>query len=139
MKALVTSILQKEFPSDSGAYPSEDLDRLLETYAPIESLFLVAEAENHIVGTCAVKAESPKQAILRRLFVDPEHRGEGIGKALLKEALDFCRRRGYQEVEIRTSSRMEQAIRLCKAVGFEEQGSWTLGEVTLLRYRLRLA
>ena len=135
---LVAAILEKEFPQDQAAYPPQDLTRLEEAYRPPESTFLVAEEAGRIVGTCGVKAEDGKTAILRRLFVGPFHRGQGVGLDLLKEALAFCRRRGFQEAIIRTSTSMKGAIRLCKSLGFEEDGRWTLGGVTLIRFRLRL-
>ena len=135
---LVSGILKREFPADQKAYPAEDLQRIAEHYQGPGSTFLVAEDGRKIVGTCGVKQESPKTAILRRLFVDPSCRGKGVGSLLLKEALEFCRAQGFREVVIRTSSNMGQAIRLCSALGFKEQGRWTLGGVTLLRLHLKL-
>lgn len=135
---LVTSILKKEFSEDQAAYPTDDLERLSEMYAAPDNIFLVAEEDHRIVGTCGVKTDSRKTAILRRLFVDPAHRGKGVGADLLKKALVFCRERGFREVIIRTSNRMEAAVRLCRAQGFQEDGHWTLGNATLVRYHLRL-
>ncbi|MBI3317714.1 MAG: GNAT family N-acetyltransferase [Candidatus Omnitrophica bacterium] len=135
---LVASILSKEFPSDQSAYATDDLSRLMETYAEPQNTFLVAEEGPRIVGTCGVKADGSEAAILRRLFVSPDCRGKGVGQALLEAALRFCREKGFREVIIRTSTRMEQAIRLCRSLGFQEDGSWAMGEVTLIRFRLRL-
>ncbi len=135
---LVSGILQREFPADQSAYPADDLAHITEHYQGPGSAFLVAEEGQRIVGTCGVKEEDSKTAILRRLFVDPAYRGQGVGKDLLKKALEFCRSRGFREVVIRTSSNMEQAIRLCGSLGFKEQGRWTLGAVTLVRFHLKL-
>ncbi|MBI3312234.1 MAG: GNAT family N-acetyltransferase [Candidatus Omnitrophica bacterium] len=135
---LVTSILQKEFSKDQPAYPLEDLQQISTLYSPPNSTFLVAEEDHRIVGTCGVKSDSSKTAILRRLFVDSACRGKGVGSALLERALDFCRQKGYREVVIRTSTRMEGAIRLCCSLGFQEDGRWDLGEVTLVLFRLKL-
>lgn len=135
---LVTAILAKEFPADQVAYAADDLRKLEKTYQGPGCTFFVAEEQHEIVGTCGVKAENKQTAILRRLFVNPRYRGRGIGAGLLEEALAFCRTAGFREVVIRTSNRMEQAIRLCGHVGFKEDGSWTLGQVTLVRFRLRL-
>jgi N-acetylglutamate synthase-like GNAT family acetyltransferase len=136
---LVMGILQTEFPQAQAAYPADDIQHLLDVYRPPKNLFLVAEEDGCIVGTCGVKAEDTRTAILRRLFVAPSHRGRGIGLALLKKALDFCRDREFQEVVIRTSTAMEQAIRLCRSLGFCEDGKWHLGDTTLVRFRLRLS
>ena len=135
---LITSILAGEFPLDQGAYPADDLERIPETYAGPLNAFLVAEEDHRIVGTCGIKADGTETAILRRLFVDPRCRGKGIGSELLISALNFCRKNGFREIVIRTSTRMEQAIRLCRAQGFQEEGVWDLGQVKLVRFRLKL-
>ncbi len=135
---LVTGILQAEFPQDQAAYPTEDLQRLTETYRGPENVFLVAEEDGHLVGTCGVKSENKKTAILRRLFVDASHRDQGVGFGLLQEALNFCRKQGFREVVIRTSTQMERAIRLCCSLGFQEDGRWTLDNITLVRFRLKI-
>lgn len=135
---LVKSILSAEFPADQGAYPTQDLERLTQTYAGPSNTFFVAEENQKIIGTCGVMADGLETAIVRRLFVEPNARGKGIGSELLKAALAFCREHGFREILIRTSSRMEQAIRLCRAQGFEEDGQWDLGQVKLIRFRLKL-
>ena len=135
---LITTILAQEFPGDQKAYPAEDLERLAETYQGSTDTFLVAEEDSRVIGTCGVKADDPRTAILRRLFVDPEYRGKGVGRSLLNEALAFCRKKGFQEVIIRTSTRMNQAIGLCNSMGFQQDGRWSLGQVTLVRFRLKL-
>ncbi len=136
---MVKEIFRTEFSKDQSAYPTEDLEHLSETYAGPASTFLIAEDDSKVVGTCGVKAESPQTAILRRLFVASSHRSKGVGSKLLEEALRFCRQKGFKEVIIRTSTRMQAAIRLCSVAGFKEEGRWTLGEVTLVRLRLKLS
>jgi GNAT superfamily N-acetyltransferase len=135
---LITGILEGEFPSDQAAYGADDLTRLIETYQGPKNTFLVAVEDQRIIGTCGVKAEDGHTAILRRLFVDAPYRRRGIGLGLLREAIAFCQARGFREAVIRTSTRMEQAIRLCRSLGFEEDGRWTFGVVTLIRFRLGL-
>lgn len=136
---LVTQVLRDEFPRDQGAYSTEDLEQLGETYLKPACTFLVAEEAGRIIGTCGVKSEGSRSAVLRRLFVDARHRSRGVGTALVEGALDFCRGQRFREVVIRASTRMEEAIRLCRSLGFEEEGRWTLGDVTLVRYRLELS
>lgn len=136
---LITRILASEFPKDQVAYSTEDLQSLTQSYQGPASVFMVAEDQNKIVGTCGVKAEDAKTAILRRFFVDPAIRGKGIGTSLLDEALAFCKKRGFKQVIIRTSAGMEKAIHLCQSKGFQPEGEWSLGGVTLVRYVLRLS
>ena len=135
---LITGILSSEFPKDQNAYTTEDLHRLDETYSGPSNVFLVAEEGGHLVGTCGVKAEDSHTAILRRLFVDRSRRGSGVGTRLLKEAIDFCKKAGFREVMIRTSDQMTGAIRLCRSLGFQEEGRWGMGGVSLIRFCLRI-
>lgn len=138
VRTLVMDTLTREFPQDAAHYASDDVEHVVKSYPPPENIFLVAQEGGHIIGTCGVKADGPATALLRRFFVAPTSRRRGVGKELLEEALRFCRTKGFQEIIIRTSTRMEQAIRLCRSLGFQEGGSWVLGDVTLVRFRLAL-
>lgn len=117
----------------------EDLQNLEKSYGGAGDSFLVAEEAGRIIGACAVKADGEKTAILRRFFVEASHRGKGIGRGLLEHALDFCRKKQFKEVVIRTAASMEQAIRVCRKAGFEPDGDWSFGGATLVRYRLKLS
>ena len=136
---LITRILASEFPKDQVAYSTEDLQSIAKSYQGPTNVFMVAEDQSKIVGTCGVKGEDAKTAILRRFFVDPATRGKGVGTALLNEALSFCKKQGYKQVIIRTSAGMEKAIRLCQLKGFKPEGEWSLGGVKLVRYALRIS
>ncbi len=116
-----------------------DLQNLEKSYGGTGDSFLVAEEEGRVIGTCGVKADGEKTAILRRFFVNSGHRGKGVGRGLLEQALAFCREKRFKEVVIRTSASMEQAIRVCRKAGFEPDGDWSFSGATLVRYRLKLS
>lgn len=97
----------------------------------------MAERRGRIVGTCAVKAEG-QTALLRRFFVDPQHRGRGLGTRLVDAAIAHCRANGYREIRIRTSDRMSAAIAVCLHQGFQEDDRVRLGPVQLIRFTLRM-
>ncbi len=136
---LVQTILKQEFPNDQKAYPAEDLQNLEKSYGGTGDSFLVAEEEGRVIGTCGVKADGDKTAILRRFFVDSSHRGKGVGRGLLEQALAFCRKKNFEEVIIRTAASMEQAIQVCRKAGFQPDGDWSFSGATLVRYKLRLS
>jgi len=136
---LVQTILKQEFPNDQKAYPAEDLRNLEKSYGGTGDSFLVAEEEGRVIGTCGVKADGDKTAILRRFFVDSGHRGKGVGRGLLEQALAFCRKKNFKEVVIRTAASMEQAIQVCRKAGFQPDGDWSFSGATLVRYKLRLS
>jgi GNAT superfamily N-acetyltransferase len=57
-------------------------------------------------------------AWLDELFVIPEHRGRGIGRALLRRALDIARENGCRAVDLEVDSGHAQAERLYQREGF---------------------
>ena len=57
---------------------------------------------------------------LRKMYLRPEWRGRGIGKALLATALDHARRTGRKTIELETNRAMTDAIGLYTSRGFRE-------------------
>jgi len=134
----VTGILAQEYPESQAAYPADDLERLAATYGRPREAFLIAEAAGQVIGTCGVKAEERRTALLRRLFVHAAYRGRGIGLRLVDAAITHCRAHGYRRIRIRTSDRMTAAIALCVHKGFQEEERFRLGTVQLVQLTLRI-
>lgn len=57
---------------------------------------------------------------MKRLFVRPEYRGCGIGKALADRAVLEARRLGYAKMRLDTLDRLTQAVGLYRSMGFCE-------------------
>ncbi len=55
---------------------------------------------------------------LAELYVVPEHRGRGIGRALMLESLETARRRGADRIELGTSEDDRAAVALYESLGF---------------------
>ena len=62
---------------------------------------------------------------LEDLFVRPEHRGQGLGRALLVELARECVRRGYARLEWAVLDWNEPAIGFYRSLGAEPQNEWT--------------
>jgi len=78
----------------------------------------VRKITGHIAPTILpVKLET---AQLRWFLVQPEARGEGLGRLLLEEAIAFSRGQGYHRIILWTVSRLEAATHLYCAAGFEK-------------------
>ncbi len=138
VKVLITDILKNEFAMDQKAYPHSDLESIPKAYGGKREAFFVAEENGKIVGTIAVKEESKKVAILRRLFVKPNHRGKGYGIALIDKAMDFCKKNGYREIIFHSSARMKAAIGICRKVGFLKKQRLNLDGVDIIKFVLLL-
>jgi GNAT superfamily N-acetyltransferase len=63
---------------------------------------------------------------LEDLFVLPEHRGSGLGKALLTELAAECVRRGYSRLEWMVLEWLEPSIEFYRAIGAQPQDEWRL-------------
>lgn len=69
-------------------------------------------------GCIAITHTEENTAQLRYFFLEPELRGLGAGKRLLKMAIDFSREKGYSHLFLWTVSAQETARRLYSKVGF---------------------
>lgn len=67
---------------------------------------------------------------LEDLFVPPEHRGRGIGKALLKRVAQIAVERGCGRLEWAVLDWNEPAIRFYEILGAEAQSEWVTYRVT---------
>lgn len=99
-----------------------------------EAVVLVAEKDGEIVGYAYAASEGTDYMALRGpagvlhdLFVGPDHRREGIGKALLDAAVAALSERGAPRIVLSTAKRNEAAQRLFAEAGFQP----TMVEMTL--------
>ncbi|MFR9732108.1 N-acetyltransferase family protein [Saccharopolyspora sp. MS10] len=67
---------------------------------------------------------------LEDLFVLPEHRGSGLGKALLRTLARECVARGYARLEWWVLDWNEPAIRFYESVGARAMDEWTVHRLT---------
>ncbi|XP_076689563.1 N-acetyltransferase 8F1-like [Callospermophilus lateralis] len=98
------------------------------------SCFWVAESGGNvagIVGALPVEDSPPgkKQLQLFHLSVALEHRGEGLGKALVMTVLQFARAQGYSEVVLETSIVQQDALTLYLRMGFQKTGEYFFSKI----------
>jgi len=118
---LVRRILN-EFGFDYKANSSErDLNNIEETYINNGGDFIVIESDTGIIlGTSAILKIDEEECRLRKMYIDSEHRGFGLGKVLLIKCLLRAKQLGFKKIELETSVKMEAAIKLYKKYGFIE-------------------
>ena len=80
----------------------------------------VAEQNGAIVGSIFVMPSEGIEgsAQLRMLYVEPSARGRGIGTALVAQAVNFARDRGYRRMRLWTHEEQVSARRVYAAAGF---------------------
>ena len=86
-----------------------------------KSIYFVAMINDQIVGGSGIAAFNKSDEIceLRKLFLLPESRGLGLGKALTNTCLDFAVKNGYRQCYLDTLATMESAVSLYEKLGFE--------------------
>jgi GNAT superfamily N-acetyltransferase len=71
-------------------------------------------------GVCTLKPVSDEEVELKRFYVVPSARGNGMGRLLLEQALDAAKQFGYKRVRLETFAFMKSAVKMYKYYGFEE-------------------
>jgi GNAT superfamily N-acetyltransferase len=112
-----------------------DLAASLFGEAPVASCH-VAELDGAVVGFalwfCNFSTWLGKPGIyLEDLFVRPEARGHGFGKALLMALVDLGHDRGYGRVEWSVLDWNSEAIGFYRALGATPNEEWTTWRLTL--------
>jgi ribosomal protein S18 acetylase RimI-like enzyme len=91
------------------------------------SLFLVAEADGHIIGvlTCqGGKRRAVHHVTTLGMSVDKDWRDQGIGSRLMDYAVEWARRSGVvRRIELYVFARNARAIHLYEKYGFQIEGT----------------
>lgn len=80
--------------------------------------FRVAVVDHHRVVGYHVTGRAGSLGYLQRLAVHPDWHGQGIGTALVGDALGWCQRRGCVSVLVNTQEANRRALHLYQRLGF---------------------
>lgn len=78
----------------------------------------VAERDGKILGGVFLCEDDATTARLRLLYVEPETRGMGIGKALIHQCTIFAREAGYEHIVLWTHAVLDAARKLYADEGY---------------------
>jgi GNAT superfamily N-acetyltransferase len=92
---------------------------------------LVARADSAVIGVGALKPVDSTVAEIKRMYVRPEARGQGIGRAILERLVADARIIGYQVVRLETLKFMSEAHTLYRSAGFKDIPIFDNSEVSL--------
>jgi ribosomal protein S18 acetylase RimI-like enzyme len=105
----VAPLLRKVFDLGDDVESLPDLDSVV-----------VAEVEGRIVGLLALKHETwNRRAVIWHLYVDPSVRGQGIGRALIEEAIQTAQRWSARCLWLETQNINHGAIQFYRRLGFQ--------------------
>src|SRR5262249_25422875 len=95
-------------------------DDLEGMYGPPGGIILVASARGEIAGCVALRALENDTCEMKRLYVRPAFRRDGLGRKLAVELIRRARQLGYERMRIDTLPQMRAARKLYAYLGFRE-------------------
>jgi ribosomal protein S18 acetylase RimI-like enzyme len=116
----------------------EELNTLPGRYAHPEGKLFLASLGADIVGCVGVRKLEAGLAEMKRLYIRPAARGQGIGRSLGAAAVDFARRNSYARMRLDTLPTMSPAISLYRSLGFHEIAPPLNAEPGILYFELKL-
>ena len=113
--AKLNAELRRQYPEEGANHFRLDVDEV----APGRGCFLVAYEEDGSVAGCgAVRLLAGGDAEVKRMFVVPEARGKGYGRAILRALENEARSLGATRVVLETGERQVEALGLYESAGF---------------------
>jgi ribosomal protein S18 acetylase RimI-like enzyme len=93
-------------------------------YSQPRGTLLIAHSAHDMVGCCALRpldtADYPNACEMKRLYVRPALRGNGLGRRLAEAVMQAATLAGYTYVLLDTLSEMETARAMYQELGFVE-------------------
>ena len=106
-----------------------DAARLPGPYVPPRGGLWIAVADTERIGCIALQPLPGGVGEVKRMFVDAEWRGRGVGRALLERLIEGARTRGYREIRLGTLPEMTEAQALYRSVGFVPIEAYRASEI----------
>jgi len=88
-------------------------------FAAPDGQFVVAFDEGRAVACGGLARYDEREGEIRRIYVDPQARGRGLGRAVLDALEDAARALGYEALRLETGDRQPEALGLYASAGFE--------------------
>jgi len=93
---------------------------------------------DEIIGTVALFRVSASVGELRKMYLAPSARGQGLGRRLLEHALDRAAALGFSSIVLETASVLREAVSLYERYGFRPYVSEHLADRCDAAYSLTL-
>jgi putative acetyltransferase len=102
-------------PESNHLVPADELRRL-------NTVFLVAWLGGEAVGCGALVDHAGEYGELKRIYVRPDSRRAGVGRAILGELFGQARSRGLRILRLETGNAQSEALAMYERAGFRHRG-----------------
>jgi GNAT superfamily N-acetyltransferase len=117
----VVARAEAELVERYGWLDDSELGLTAAMFDPPAGAFLVGRAGDAgpPVGGVGLRAMGPETGEVRRLWVDPDWRGRGLGRALMAALEQAAADLGHTTLQLGTGDRQPEAVALYEATGWE--------------------
>lgn len=99
----------------------EELQTLPGRYEPPDGRLFIASADEKPAGCIAMRKLEDGICEMKRLYLRPEFRGQGIGNALITKLIREASSAGYERMRLDTHPpRMAKAVSIYESYGFRQ-------------------
>ena len=116
------SLIREHFEAHSEAHDPSQIDAIIaklpNPYVPPKGGLWVAWVGEEAVGCVALQSQSADAGEVKRMYVRPANRGDGIARKLAHLVIDEAKARGYKKLRLGTLSTMQPAQNLYTSLGF---------------------
>ncbi|WP_431097072.1 GNAT family N-acetyltransferase [Polaromonas aquatica] len=103
-------------------------------YAAPEGRLLLAWKGPRVVGCAALRRVDGTTCEMKRVYVQPDARGENLGRRLIERILDEARAAGYSRICLDVLPEFAAAQRIYESLGFQSSAPVTFNPVPGTRY-----
>ncbi len=118
---LITTVLGEYGLISEPDGADQDVYHVEEFYTQTGGEFWVVEQHKNLVGTAAYyPIQRGNHAVeIRKMYLLPQVRSQGLGKFLLAELEAVIQTRGFQEIWIETATVLKEAVNLYERYGYQ--------------------
>lgn len=110
-----------DLPADKLPLPLPDAA----AYRPPQGVFLLALSDGMPVGCVSLRPLEGVEAEVKRLWVHPDARGQGLARRLMAALETRARAMGYQRLKLDSNSALTDAITLYRRMGWADCAPYT--------------
>ncbi len=120
IKELVFSVLSEYGLKPDVDSTDSDLNDIEKNYINGNGIFEIAEDdEGNVYATMGLFKIDADACEIRKMYINKNYRGKGIGKLLLIRCIEKAKRLGYKKIILETASVLKEAIGLYTKHGFK--------------------